>query len=217
MRIGGFVPFTLSDFPGRVSAIIFTQGCNFRCPYCHNPSLVLPEKYSEPINTETILDFLEARKGKLDGVVISGGEPTIQPDLIEFLERIKRLDYQVKLDTNGSNPEIVKELIDRGLIDYCAMDVKAPWGKYSLLTGKENICISDIKRTLEILLGSDIEVEFRTTLVKPLLSDEDIEEISSYFPRGFSLTLQRFIPENALKKELFTCEQISDGRGTLKH
>ena len=200
MKIGGFTPFTLTDFPGRVSAIIFTQGCNFRCPFCHNPSLVLPEKFSDPIYEESIINYLEMRRGRLDGVVISGGEPTIQSDLIEFVKRIKGIGYQVKLDTNGSHPEVIRKLIDQRLIDYCAMDIKAPWHKYSLLTGKEDICIPAVQKSIEILLDSSIEVEFRITVVKPLITDEDIEEVKNYLPADTPLTFQRFFPENALRK-----------------
>ncbi|MGC9053845.1 MAG: anaerobic ribonucleoside-triphosphate reductase activating protein, partial [Candidatus Hydrogenedens sp.] len=126
MKIGGFQPFSLSDFPNCVSAIVFTQGCNFRCPFCHNPSLVLPELFLPPIPEEALIAFLNERKGKLDGVVITGGEPTIQSDLMKFVSEIKGLGYKVKLDTNGSNPEILKELIENNLLDYVAMDVKAP-------------------------------------------------------------------------------------------
>ena len=207
MKIGGFTPFTLTDFPGRVSAIIFTQGCNFRCPFCHNPSLVLPEKFSDPIYEESIINYLEMRRGRLDGVVISGGEPTIQSDLIEFVKRIKGIGYQVKLDTNGSHPEVIRKLIDQRLIDYCAMDIKAPWHKYSLLTGKEDICIPAVQKSIEILLDSSIEVEFRITVVKPLITDEDIEEVKNYLPADTPLTFQRFFPENALRKELFLSEE----------
>ncbi len=207
MKIGGFTPFTLTDFPGRVSAIIFTQGCNFRCPFCHNPSLVLPEKFSDPIYEESIINYLEMRRGRLDGVVISGGEPTIQSDLIEFVKRIKGIGYQVKLDTNGSHPEVIRKLIDQRLIDYCAMDIKAPWHKYSLLTGREDVCIPAVQKSIEILLDSSIEVEFRITVVKPLLTDEDIEEVKNYLPADTPLMFQRFFPENALRKELFLSEE----------
>ncbi|HOL20202.1 MAG TPA: anaerobic ribonucleoside-triphosphate reductase activating protein, partial [Candidatus Hydrogenedens sp.] len=120
MKIGGIQPFSLSDYPGCVSAILFTQGCNFRCPFCHNPSLVLPELFQSPIPQEEIMQFLHLRMDKLDGVVITGGEPTIHSDLVVFIEQIKEMGYKVKLDTNGSNPQVVEELLQRNLIDYCA-------------------------------------------------------------------------------------------------
>ncbi len=197
MKIGGFQPFSLSDFPGCVSAIVFTQGCNFRCPYCHNPSLVLPELFTIPIPEETVLTFLNERVGKLDGVVITGGEPTIQSDLIEFVKKVKELGFKVKLDTNGSNPEVVKILIQRHLIDYFALDIKAPWGKYSNLTGVD-VDIYKIKNTMTLLLQSSIPCDFRITYAKPLLDDEDIEEVQSYLPQSHLLVIQKFISKNVL-------------------
>ncbi len=198
MKIGGFQPFSLSDYPGCVSAIIFTQGCNFRCPYCHNPSLVLPELFTTPIPEDYIISFLTERQGKLDGVVITGGEPTIQPDLIPFIQKIKNLGYKVKLDTNGSNPKVIETLIQQNLIDYFALDIKAPWEKYPQLTGK-NINIENIKNTLSILLQSAIPCDFRFTFVKPLLSEDDLKQIQSYLPPPHSLIIQKFIPQNTLK------------------
>lgn len=209
MRIGGFIPFTLSDFPGRISAVVFTQGCNFRCPFCHNPSLVVPELFSQPIYEESILNYLETRRGKLDGVVVSGGEPTIQCGLIEFIKKIKELGFLVKLDTNGSNPEVVEDLITQRLIDYCAMDIKAPWSKYSELSGVKGIDISPIQKTLEILSNSPIEIEFRTTFAQPLLNENDIEEIRSYLPQGTPLKIQKFNPHHALQKDLFLLNSSS--------
>ncbi len=202
MKIGGFQPFSLSDFPDCVSAIVFTQGCNFRCPFCHNPSLVLPELFLPPIPEETIFTFLNERKNKLDGIVITGGEPTIQSDLIEFVKKIKELGYKVKLDTNGSNPEVVEKLIKHNLINYFALDIKAPWHKYAHLTGVETD-IEAIKKTLMILLHSSIPCDFRLTYAKPLLNDEDIQEVQSYLPPNRSLTIQKFIQKNVLNPTLF--------------
>ncbi|MCX8064006.1 MAG: anaerobic ribonucleoside-triphosphate reductase activating protein [Candidatus Hydrogenedentes bacterium] len=203
MRIGGFIPVSLSDFPGRVSAIVFTQGCNFRCPFCHNPSLVLPEEFSEPIYEESILNYLESQRRNLDGVVISGGEPTIHSDLIDFIKKLKNMGFQVKLDTNGSNPEVVEKLINEGLLDYCAMDIKAPWEKYKFLTGLEKVDVKPIQKTLEVLLQSGIEIEFRTTFATPLLEWEDIDKIKQYIPSKINLNVQKFISKNVLNKTLF--------------
>ncbi|HEC86320.1 MAG TPA: anaerobic ribonucleoside-triphosphate reductase activating protein, partial [Thermoplasmatales archaeon] len=130
MIIGGFQRFSLIDYPGKICAIIFTQGCNFRCPYCHNPELVNPKLFQEPIDENDIFRFLEMRKGKLDAVEITGGEPTLQPDLIEFMRKIKAMGFLIKLDTNGTNPEVVEKIIKNKLVDYIAMDVKAPLEKY---------------------------------------------------------------------------------------
>ncbi len=202
MNIGGFQPFTLSDFPGCVSAIVFTKGCNFRCPYCHNPSLVLPGLYPESIPEESILLFLGERKGKLDGVVITGGEPTIQSDLAEFIKKIKELGYKVKLDTNGSNPEVVEWLIQQNLIDYCALDLKAPWQKYAQLTGVETNT-NKIKKTLSILLQSSVPCDFRITYAKPLLDEKDLQEVQSYLPPNINLIVQNFVSKNILQPDLF--------------
>jgi len=134
MLIGGFQRFSLIDYPGKICAIVFTQGCNFRCPYCHNPELVNPELFEAPIPEGNILSFLANRKGKLDAVEITGGEPTLQPDLMDFMSELKNHQYLVKLDTNGSNPGIISEAIERDLVDYLAMDVKAPLERYQEIT-----------------------------------------------------------------------------------
>jgi len=202
MKIGGFQPFSLSDYPGCVSAIVFTQGCNFRCPFCHNSSLVLPECYAPLIPEEEILKILNERKGKLDGVVITGGEPTIQSDLIAFVKKIKDLGYKVKLDTNGSKPEVIEELISQKLIDYFALDIKSPWHKYSTLAGV-NVSVDKIKETLFLLLQSLIPCDFRTTFARPLLDEEDTKEIQTYLPPDKKLIIQRFISQNALNPTLF--------------
>ncbi|HPO83020.1 MAG TPA: anaerobic ribonucleoside-triphosphate reductase activating protein, partial [bacterium] len=125
MLIGGLHKLSLIDYPGKLSAVVFTRGCNFRCPYCHNPELI-EDNGGDIIDEEEVFSFLDERKGKLDGVVMTGGEPTLQSDIAEFLEKVKRLGFFVKLDTNGSYPERIKELIDRKLLDYIAMDIKAP-------------------------------------------------------------------------------------------
>lgn len=202
MKIGGFQPFSLSDYPGCVTAIVFTQGCNFRCPFCHNSSLVLPECYAPSMPEGEIFAALNERKGKLDGVVITGGEPTIQSDLIAFVKNIKDLGYKVKLDTNGSKPEVIEQLILQELIDFFALDIKAPWHKYSTLAGV-NVSIDDIKETLSLLLLSPIPCDFRTTYARPLLNEEDIIEIQAYLPSDKKLTIQQFISQNALNPNLF--------------
>lgn len=197
MKIGGFQPFSLSDFPDCISAIVFTQGCNFRCPYCHNPSLVLPELFTISIPEETVFTFLNERIGKLDGVVITGGEPTIQSDLIAFIQKIKGLGFKVKLDTNGSNPEVVEVLIQQNLIDYLALDLKAPWQKYATLTGVD-VDIDKVRKTMTLLLNSRIPCDFRITYAKPLLNEEDIQQVQSYLPQNHSLIIQKFVSQNIL-------------------
>ena len=191
MRIGGFQKFSLIDYPNKISCIVFTQGCNFRCPWCHNPELVHPEFFTTSLKEEAIFDFLRRRKGKLEAVVITGGEPTIQPDLAEFIEKIKKMDYFVKLDTNGSSPHILKELIKSKLIDYIAMDIKAPPEKYSLLSERD-VNISLIFESIKIIENSSLEYEFRTTSVPSLLSEDDILRIKNMVNDEKRYRIQRF-------------------------
>jgi len=176
MRIGGLQKFSLIDYPDKFSSIIFTQGCNFRCPWCHNPELVYSHLFKDTISENYIFDFLKSRNNDLEAVVITGGEPTIQPDLAEFIEKIKKMGYLVKLDTNGSNPYVLEKLLKNKLVDYIAMDIKAPPEKYSLLIGRD-IDISLIFKSIEIIEKYSPDYEFRTTFVPSLLSEDDIEKI----------------------------------------
>lgn len=178
MKIGGFQKFSLIDYPGKIAAVIFTQGCNFRCFYCHNPELVFPEKFGELYDTAEVLSFLEKRRNRLEGIVISGGEPTLQGDLIDFTGKIKKMAYSVKLDTNGTNPEVIKEMISRGLLDYIAMDIKAPLEKYNLIAGAV-VNLIDIKESIRIIESSGIDYNFRTTADNSFLPDKDISAITS--------------------------------------
>ena len=202
MKIGGLLKFSLIDYPGKMSAVIFTQGCNFRCPYCHNPELVIPEYFRAPLCEEEVLSFLSKRVFQLEGVVITGGEPTIQPDLVEFLRKVKALNYPVKLDTNGSRPDVLKNLLDLGLIDHVAMDLKAPLEKYGQLTPLHH-CAERIQRSINIILHSSVAHEFRTTLAPPVDPQQDLPKIASLVAGARKYRLQRFIPrDNILDKEL---------------
>ena len=177
MKLGGLVKFTLIDFPGYPAAIVFTQGCNFRCRYCHNPELVYPHLFQESVPEEEVMSFLKRRQGTLDGVVISGGEPTLQADLVRFMAGIKALGYKTKLDTNGTRPDVLKELIDKKLVDFIAMDLKAPLTKYAAITGveaNENI----IRQSIDLIRQSGLSYQFRTTYDKEVLTDEDIAAVS---------------------------------------
>lgn len=176
MKFGGLIKFTLIDFPGRPAAVIFTQGCNFRCRYCHNPELVYPHLFTEPAPEEEIWSFLQRRQGTLEGVVVSGGEPTLFDDLPEFMAKIKKLGYKVKLDTNGTRPDMIAELIEKKLVDYIAMDLKAPLDKYNLITGVD-FNPEILSRSMELIRNSGLEYEFRTTYDKEVLTDTDIEEL----------------------------------------
>ena len=193
MKIGGLQPVTLLDYPQKVAAIIFASGCNMRCPFCYNPSLVLP-KFIEKIpvidESET-LRFLKKRKRYLDGVVIGGGEPTLQPDLIKFCRQLKKINYAIKLDTNGSLPEVLEKLINSRLIDYIAMDLKSSLKNYSQVVGLE-IDPANIKKSIALIMKSGLPYEFRTTLVRYLHTYDDIEDIAKlikgankYFLQGF--------------------------------
>ena len=180
MKLGGLQKTTLIDYPGKVACTVFLIGCNFRCPFCYSGELVLPEKIKKQpkISEKEFFDFLEERKGLLEGVVICGGEPTIHQDLPEFCKKIKDFGYLVKLDTNGSNPEMLEKLIDAKLIDYTAMDIKAPKQKYEFYSGVK-IDIKKIEKSVDILKKGKVNYEFRTT-VAPGLSKLDFLEIANW-------------------------------------
>lgn len=161
-RIGGVVACSLSDFPGRLATVVFTQGCNWRCPWCHNPALVYPEKFGPSIDPADVLHRLGTVRGKIDGVVVSGGEPTLQPGLADFLRGVKMLGFETKLDTNGSRPAIVRALLEAKLVDYIAMDVKAPWTRYTEAAGV-TLEIGALQETIGLLRSSGVEHQLRTT------------------------------------------------------
>jgi pyruvate formate lyase activating enzyme len=192
MLIGGFQPFTLSDYPGKPSAIVFTQGCNFRCPYCHN-RLLWPLVTADPCShtTETVLDFMARRKELLGGLVVTGGEPTLQPDLPDFLQQVKTMGYAVKLDTNGSRPEAIAGLLEGALVDYIAMDIKAPLEKYHLLCGLP-VDTGAICRSIGIVAASGVLHHFRTTFFRPLLSQDDLASLKNLVPCHSSHLIQTF-------------------------
>lgn len=197
MNIGGFQKSSLIDYPGKISAIIFTQGCNFRCPYCHNAELVNPELFTEPLKVEDILAHINSRRGLLDAVVISGGEPTLQTDIEELLRAIKKMGFFVKLDTNGSNPSVIKSLIAEKLIDYIAMDIKAPLERYQDVV-KLNIDVTRIKESIEIIMNSSLDYEFRTTVAKNLLSESDIISIAKSIEGARKYALQNIVLSKTL-------------------
>lgn len=197
MIIGGFQKFSLLDYPDQISAIVFTQGCNFSCSYCHNKELLEKEPSNLTIDPQEIWDLLNKRWKQIDAVVITGGEPTIQPDLIEFMQKIKALGFLVKLDTNGSNPEVIEEVIRLKLADYIAMDIKAPLEKYQDITNSV-IDTEKIKKSINLIMNSGIKYEFRTTILKTLLSKEDILQIKDLAPFARLWFLQKYIPSENL-------------------
>ena len=212
MRIGGLTRCSLIDFPGQVSAIIFTIGCNFRCPYCHNPELV--DETVDIIPTEDVLTFLRTRIKQLDGVTITGGEPTMHDDLIPFIKEIKALGFKVKLDSNGTNPEMLEKIINEHLVDYLAMDIKAPFSDYASGVGRP-VDIEKIKKSVRLIMSNTIPYEFRTTVVKALLSSEDIINISKDIKGAKKYYLQKFVSTKILnpgfiKKTTYTDEEFKE-------
>ncbi len=180
MDIRGFVKLSIIDYPGKFSSIIFVGGCNYRCSYCHNPHLVLDPGSQPLISEQTIYDFLERRMGKLDGIVVSGGEPCLQPDLADFLRPVKEKGFLVKVDTNGSFPGVIRDLVDRNLLDAVGIDYKAPGDKYNEIAGcdrkdlHESVC-----STMKVALENGLQTEVRTTVHKALLSEDDLGKIRS--------------------------------------
>ncbi len=205
MIIAGLQKTTFIDYPGKLACTVFLAGCNFRCPWCYSRELVLPaEIIKQPrISEKEFFDFLRSRKGLLEAVVICGGEPSVNKDLPQFIEKIKRMGYLVKLDTNGSNPDMLKNLIDTKLIDYVAMDIKAPINHkiYQEVMG-EGISLENIKESVEILKKSKIESEFRTTVVPGIHKKEDFLEIAKWISGpNVKYYLQNFRPEKTIDPE----------------
>lgn len=194
MIIGGLQKTSLLDFPEKIAAIVFTMGCNFRCGYCHNPELINGEA-----KIEEVFEFLKTRQGKLDGVVITGGEPCLQKDLPEFIKQVKELGFAVKLDTNGSFPEMLEKVLPD--LDYVAMDIKAPLEKYSRIVNVD-VDTSKILKSIEVLKNGGVDYEFRTTVVKSQLSFEDFEKIGQLIQGAPRYYLQRFEASKILDKSL---------------
>ena len=213
MLIGGFEKLTLVDYPGKVAATIFTVGCNFRCPFCHNPELVLPELIQEQpkILEQDILEFLQKKQGLIQGICITGGEPTLQSDLKDFILKIKNLGYAVKLDTNGSNPQVLQELINEKLVDYVAMDIKTSLEKYDLCTlgqvSPENIIAS-----IQLLKQSNIDYEFRTTMAPGIVEEKDILKIVELIKGSPRYFLQRFKPSKSIDNKFTSVKPVDDNK-----
>lgn len=188
---------SLIDYPGKIGAVVFTQGCNFRCLYCHNPELVDPDRYGPIIPEEEILSFLDKRKGKLEAVTVTGGEPTLQPDLETFLRECKAMGYLIKLDTNGSKPDILEKVIQSGQVDYLAMDIKGPFDRYRQIASAD-VDTSDINRSIELIAASGIRHEFRTTVVRSQLDHQDLISVAKLVGQDRLYVLQPFIPLKTL-------------------
>lgn len=204
MNIQGILKMTLLDFPGKVACTIFTGGCNFRCPFCHNAPLVLPELFDEPLNIDEIFSFLEKRRGLLDGVCLSGGEPLMQPDTKNFLKKVKDMGYLVKLDTNGFYPDKLKEIVSSGIVDYVAMDIKNSEEKYAETCGLEKINFSYVKESIDFLISGYVDYEFRTTTVKGLHDEQSFKGIAQLITGADNYFIQSFTPSDNMLSNDFS-------------
>ena len=199
MEIGGLQKVTLIDYPGRIAATVFLCGCNFKCPWCYSSELVLPEKIKKQpkISEREFFKYLKDRKKLLDGLVLCGGEPTINKKLPSFIKKIKKMGFLIKLDTNGSDPKILKKLIDEKLIDYVAMDLKGPKERYSEFSGRK-VDVKKIQKSIDILKENKVDYEFRSTIVPSLHTKEDIIEMAKWIRGAKRYYLQNFRPEKTI-------------------
>lgn len=232
MIIGGLQKFSLIDYPHKISAIIFTTGCNFRCPFCHNPELVNPELYPEKIPENNVFEFLESRRERLDAVVITGGEPTLHKDLYQFIAKLKSMGFLIKLDTNGTNPYTLKRLIGDNLLDYIAMDIKSSLSRYREIVGTK-VNLEKINESIKIILNLNkcnkikdvlniktdyksidtrIKYEFRTTVLPKFHNDDEIHKIGKLVDGARLFVLQKFYPSKTLNLEFLKESQFSDDK-----
>lgn len=198
MRIDGLQKMTLLDFPGRVACTVFTAGCNFRCPFCHNAPLVTEIEETAPFTPEGVLEFLQKRKGLLDGVAVTGGEPLLQPGLDEWFGQVKALGFAIKLDTNGSSPDKLKNLVSRGLVDYVAMDIKNSPAKYPATAGIRPELFPAVRESAAFLLSGAVDYEFRTTVVAQFHEVSDFDEIGAWIRGAKRYFLQPFVDSGDL-------------------
>jgi pyruvate formate lyase activating enzyme len=220
MTFGGLEKLTLIDYPGAVACMVYTIGCNFRCPYCHNPELV-DETVETRISEKDFFDFLDARKRMLEGVVITGGEPTMHADLPDFMKKVRGRGFLVKLDTNGTNPSMLERAIQEDLVNYVAMDIKAPLHSYSQTVARP-VDVQAIRQSIDILRSSPVDYEFRTTVIKSLLSPQDIEDIGKEIQGAKRHYLQKFIPTKILnpqfrKKTTYDDEEFAALQEKMNH
>ena len=199
MLLMGLQKLTLLDFPEKTACTVFTGGCNMRCPFCHNASLVTGDIKNLPhLPEEEFFEFLNKRQGILEGVCVTGGEPTLQPDLIDFLLKIKEMGFLVKLDTNGTRPDVIKEAVQKGAVDYVAMDIKNSKALYPVTVGDPDFDITPICSSVELLKSDIVDYEFRTTLVKPLHNEQSVKEIGEWISGAKRYFLQNFVDSGDL-------------------
>ena len=193
MKIGGFQKMTMLDFPGKIACTVFTYGCNLRCPFCHNSPLVVDMAGAEQIDERELRAFFAKRQGLLDGIAVTGGEPTLRRDLEELLKLIKEYGYETKLDTNGTRPDVLKKLVDDGLVDYVAMDIKNSPEKYAYTCGlPQSYDLSKIEESIRFLMEGNVDFEFRTTVAKPFHTEEDFVKIGEWIKGSEKYFLQQF-------------------------
>ncbi len=204
MRLAHYEPLSLSDFPGKLATTVFTIGCNFACPYCHNPELVRITEATPQLTDEAFFRFLERRRSRLNGVCITGGEPTLHEDLPDFIQRIRTLGYAIKLDTNGSNPEMLTHLLDLRALDYVAMDVKAALTRYTEVTGNAGARMP-AELSIRLLGNCAVAHEFRTTVLPRLFSEKDLDDIAGLLPDGSEYVIQNFVLTKTLNKDFADC------------
>ena len=197
MRIGGLQKVTLLDYPGKVACTVFLPGCNLRCPFCHNPALVLPDRATGGLSTEKLRAFLETRRGKLDGVCVTGGEPTLYEDLPALLRQIRALGFAVKLDTNGTNPDMLEALAQEGLLDYAAMDIKNSPDRYAETCGGVDL-LGPVKRSAALLMAGAVDYEFRTTVVRQFHDSASFRAIGPWISGARRYFLQAFIDRDTV-------------------
>ncbi|TKJ43072.1 anaerobic ribonucleoside-triphosphate reductase activating protein [Candidatus Aerophobetes bacterium Ae_b3b] len=204
MEFKGFIKTSVIEYPGKIVSLVFVGGCNFRCPFCQNPDLVLNPRSLPSTGEKEVIDHLLSRRKWLDGLVITGGEPMLEKDLPNFLSKIKKEGFLVEIETNGTNPGMLRDLVKRSLIDYLALDIKAPfeWEKYSKAAGivDENL-FGKVKESVKILSGSNIDYELRTTVVPGLVDQEDLISIARSFGSVKKYVLQQFVPKITLDKQ----------------
>ena len=198
MKFYGMQKMTLLDYPGYVACTLFTGGCNFRCPFCHNALLVLDLDENYTIPEEEVLAFLKKRQGLLDGVCVTGGEPLINKDIGDFLSKVKELGFKIKLDTNGTNPALLKELVSQKLVDYVAVDIKNSPEKYAETVGLKSFDMSTIKQTVNFLMSGCVDYEFRTTVTKQFHTEKSMEEAARFIRGAKRYFLQNFVDSGNL-------------------
>lgn len=210
MILGGFQKNSLIDYPGKIASVLFTKGCNFTCPYCHNPDLVPFKDHLPLIDNQEVISFLKKRQGFIDAVVITGGEPSLQKNIVEFLKEIKEIGYLIKLDTNGSRPKALKEILNNNLVDLVAMDIKTPFKNYVKIT-KESDIEKRLEESVEIILGSNTDHLFRTTCAKPFVDIDLMDKLCSHIKGAKKYYIQKFKRERLLEPGFFeTIEDFND-------